>query len=199
MAILRRRWFARALHAALTWIKVHHGRDVKYASRIHLLQEQGMRTKFLTIPLALALMAGAAQADTLVRVTLIDKSGAADASAPRLGMGMHADMSKAKMAINANPDHLRKGVVRFDVTNLASSIVHEVIVARVESGDQVLPYDESRAKVDAEQLYTLGSVNEIAPNKSVSLTLNLTPGKYLLYCNISGHYIAGMWTVIDVE
>ena len=158
-----------------------------------------MKRKFWAVPLALALMAGAAQADSLVRVTLIDKSGAADVSSPQLGMGMHADMSRAKMAINANPDRMRKGAVRFDVTNLASSIVHEVIVARIESEDQVLPYDESRAKVDAEQLYTLGSVNEIAPNKSVSLTLNLTPGKYLLYCNISGHYMAGMWTVINVE
>ena len=29
-------------------------------------------------------------------------------------------------------------------------------------------------------------------------TLTLKPGKYLLYCNLPGHYIAGMWTVIDV-
>ncbi|MFO1033373.1 MAG: sulfocyanin-like copper-binding protein [Hyphomicrobiales bacterium] len=54
--------------------------------------------------------------------------------------------------------------------------------------------------MDAEQLLTLGSVNEIAPNASApSLTLNLDPGKYLLYCNIAGHYAYGMWTVIDVQ
>lgn len=158
-----------------------------------------MKMGRLILPFAFLLTMGTAHADTLVRVTLIDKSGAADSSSPRLGMGMHADMSKAKMAINANPDHTKQGAVRFDVTNLASTFVHEVIVARIESTDQVLPYDESRSKVDAEQLYTLGSVNEIAPNKSVSLTLNLSPGKYLLYCNIAGHYMAGMWTVVDVQ
>jgi uncharacterized cupredoxin-like copper-binding protein len=158
-----------------------------------------MKLKLLALPAALALMSVVAQADSLVRVTLIDKSGAADAGNLRLGMGMNADMSKAKMAVNANPNHVNRGAVRFDVTNLASAIVHEVIVAQINSGQQMLPYDESHAKVDAEQLFTLGSVNEIAPNKSVSLTLNLTPGKYLLYCNIAGHYMAGMWTVVDVE
>lgn len=157
------------------------------------------KTTLLALPLALAMMSATAWADSLVRVTLIDKTGAADGGNLRLGMGMNADMSKAKMAVNANPNHVKRGTVRFDVTNLASAIVHEVIVAQITSEDQMLPYDESRAKVDAEQLFTLGSVNEIAPNKSVSLTLNLNPGKYLLYCNIAGHYMAGMWTVVDVQ
>lgn len=155
--------------------------------------------RMMALPIALALMSGTAWADSLVRVTLIDKTGAADAGNLRLGMGMNADMSKAKMAVNANPNHVPRGAVRFDVTNLASAIVHEVIVAQITSDSQILPYDEGRGKVDAEQLFTLGSVNEIAPNKSVSLTLNLTPGKYLLYCNIAGHYMAGMWTVVEVQ
>ena len=149
--------------------------------------------------LALSLMSGAAWAESLIRVTLIDKTGSADSAAPRLGLGMHADMSKAKMAINANPKTARRGAVRLDVTNLAAQIIHEVIVARINDETQILPYDESRNKVDAEQLLTLGSVNEIAPNASASLTLNLDPGKYLLYCNIAGLYMAGMWTVIDVQ
>lgn len=154
---------------------------------------------YLAVPLALALLSPVAHADSLVRVTLIDKSGSADSSGLRLGMGMNADMSKAKMAISVNPDHAKRGAVRFDVTNLASSIVHEVIVAEINEDTKILPYDESRGKVDSEQLLTLGSVNEIAPNKSVSLTLNLGPGKYLLYCNIAGHYMAGMWTVVEVQ
>ena len=112
------------------------------------------KTTLLALPLALAMMSATAWADSLVRVTLIDKTGAADGGNLRLGMGMNADMSKAKMAVNANPNHVKRGAVRFDVTNLASAIVHEVIVAQITSEDQMLPYDESRAKVDAEQLFT---------------------------------------------
>jgi uncharacterized cupredoxin-like copper-binding protein len=157
-------------------------------------------TKYLAgLAVGLALMTGTALADSLVRVTLIDKSGSADSAAPRLGLGLHADMSKAKMGINASPAVAKRGAVHFEVTNLASSTVHEVIVARITDENQILPYDESRNKVDAEQLLNLGSVNEIKPTGTASLTIELDPGKYLLYCNIAGHYMAGMWTVIEVQ
>jgi uncharacterized cupredoxin-like copper-binding protein len=147
-----------------------------------------------------ALMTTAAEAETVVKVTLIDKVGTADLSkSMNLGMGMKADMKMAKMAININPKTAPHGNVRFNVTNLASNLVHEVIVARITDENQLLPYDQSRNKVDVEGIQTLGSVAEIDPNKSASLTLDLKPGKYLLYCNVAGHYMAGMWTVIDVQ
>lgn len=159
-----------------------------------------LKSHILTTAFALLLMAPGAFADSLVRVTLIDKAGAVDPESPhKLGMGMKADMSQAKMGIKASPAKAKRGAVTFDVTNLASYIVHEVIVVRITDENQVLPFDESRNKVDTESLQMLGSVNEIEPNKMASLTLNLSPGRYLLYCNIAGHYMAGMWTVVTIE
>ena len=139
-------------------------------------------------------------ADTSIRVTLIDKSGTADlGNMPALGMGMKADMKMAKMGININPKTVTHGYVKFDVTNLASNLVHEVLIARITDENQLLPFDQSRNKVDVESLQTLGSVSEIEPSKTASLTLDLKPGKYILYCNIAGHYMAGMWTVVEVK
>jgi uncharacterized cupredoxin-like copper-binding protein len=159
-----------------------------------------LKARILATALAALLTAPAALADSLVRVTLIDKAGAIDPDSPhKLGMGMKADMSMAKMGIKASPSTAKRGAVTFDVTNLASAIVHEVIVVPITDENKVLPFDESRNKVDTDSLQPLGSVNEIEPNKTVSLTLNLGPGKYLLYCNIAGHYMAGMWTVVTVE
>ncbi len=146
------------------------------------------------------LMTTTAHAEAVVNVTLIDKVGTADFSQSlNLGMGMKADMKMAKMGININPKAVPHGGVKFNVTNLASNLVHEVIVARITDENQLLPYDQSRNKVDVEGVQTLGSVAEIDPNKSASLTLDLKAGKYLLYCNVGGHYMAGMWTVIDVQ
>ncbi len=146
------------------------------------------------------LLAPVALAETIVKITLIDKMGNGDLSKPLgLGMAMNADMAQAKMGIAANPKSALPGMVRFDVTNLASGLVHEVQVARINDEAQVLPYDQSRNKVDLEGLQTLGAVSEIMPNKSASLILDLAPGKYLLFCNVAGHYMAGMWTVIDVK
>ncbi len=146
------------------------------------------------------LLAPAAFAETVIKVTLIDKMGSGDLSKPLgLGMGMHADMGQAKMGIAANPKTATPGEVRLDVTNLASSLVHEVQVARITDEAQVLTYDQSRNKVDTEGLQVLGSVAEIMPNKSASLILDLAPGKYLLFCNVAGHYMAGMWATIEVK
>lgn len=60
------------------------------------------------------------------------------------------------------------------------------------------PLDETTQQADEAALQNFGSVKDIDPSKSAALTLELKPGKYLLYCNLPGHYIAEMWTLIDV-
>ncbi len=141
-----------------------------------------------------------AHADAVVNVTLIDKSGLPDLSnSMRFGMGMQGDMKMAKMGININLKVVDRGKVRFDVVNLASKLVHEVIVASIADENRVLTYNSARNKVNEETIKTFGQVSEIGPSKSASLTLELKPGKYILYCNIAGHYMAGMWAVIEVR
>jgi len=149
---------------------------------------------------AAGLTASSALAETVVKVTLIDKMAEGDlGKSMGLGMGLHADMTKAPMGIAVNPKELRPGTVRLDVTNLASSLVHEMQIARITDESEILPYDQSRNKVDQEGLEVLGSVSEISPSKSASIILDLDPGKYLLFCNVAGHYMAGMWAVIEVK
>ncbi len=45
----------------------------------------------------------------------------------------------------------------------------------------------------------LGEVSETAPGKAGTLTLTLKAGKYLLACNIPGHYQLGMHRVLIVS
>jgi uncharacterized cupredoxin-like copper-binding protein len=153
-----------------------------------------------TVAMLAGLLASGAQAETVVKVTLIDKMANGDLSKPLgLGLGMHADMTKAPMGVAVNPKQTTPGNVRLDVTNLASSLVHELQIARINDDNQVLPYDQSRNKLDPEGLEVLGSVSEIMPNKSASLILDLPRGEYLLFCNVAGHYMAGMWATIEVK
>ncbi len=93
-----------------------------------------------------------------------------------------------------------RGKVRFDITNIASKLVHEVILARIADENKVLSYNTVKNKVNEETVVkTLGQVAEIGPSKSASITLELKPGKYILCCDIAGHYMAGMWTVNEVK
>jgi uncharacterized cupredoxin-like copper-binding protein len=140
-----------------------------------------------------------ATAGAVVKVTLTDKGGAMDLSKSMgLGLGMHADM-KAVMGISINPKSVPAGKVKFNVTNSSTATVHEMIVAPIADENVVMPFNANDNKVDEEASHDLGEVSELDPGKSGTLVVDMKPGKYLLYCNVSGHFMAGMWTVLVVK
>ena len=116
-----------------------------------------------------------------------------------LGFAMKGDMSKAIMSIEVDKRQVVRGKVTFDVTNVSKSIIHELIVAPIKDENAAMPYDEKEFKVLEENSTHLGEVSELDPGKKGALTLDLKAGKYLLYCNVPGHYMDGMWTVIEVK
>lgn len=116
-----------------------------------------------------------------------------------LGMAMGGNMDDATMGIDAVPNSVAAGEITFEVTNVSKVKEHEMIVAPVKDESQPLPYDKGRRRVDEDAAGSLGEVSETEPGKSGTLTLTLKPGKYILYCNIAGHYALGMWTLINVK
>ncbi len=141
-----------------------------------------------------------ALAGSTISVKLEDTADGVDMSKNLgLGMGLHGDMTKAVMSIKVANRQAVRGKVTFNVTNYSKTMIHELIVAPVKDENQVMPYDVAAFKVKEEDSTHLGEVSELDPGKSGSLTLDLKPGKYLLYCNVAGHYMDGMWTTIDVK
>ncbi|GAB4363411.1 MAG: hypothetical protein Kow0026_27950 [Oricola sp.] len=147
-----------------------------------------------SLPMLAALPASAA---TTVRVSLWDKPGMDMAT--NLGHGMGGDMSKAAMGITAEPTSAPAGKVTFAVTNTSKDAVHEMIVAPLKAADEKLPYLDDESRVDEETAGHLGEVSELDPGASGALTVSLKPGTYILYCNIPGHYMSGMWTDFTVK
>ncbi|MGB8313810.1 MAG: plastocyanin/azurin family copper-binding protein [Aestuariivirga sp.] len=151
----------------------------------------------LALPLAASLPA---QAATVIKVSLWDKGGMMDMSKNMgLGMGMHGKMEMAIMGIKINKKSVPHGKVTFDVVNDSKETVHEMLVAPVKDENTVLPFVENENRVNEEKSGDLGEVSELEPGKSGSLTLDLKPGNYLLFCNVPGHYTAGMWTMLKVK
>ena len=137
-------------------------------------------------------------AGSTVAVSLWDK-GADTAMGKGMGMGMHGDMAMVTMGIDAKPGTVKAGEVTFKVVNASKDTVHEMVLTPVTNTDALLPYDEANEKVDEDAAGHLGEVAELEPGQSGGLTLTLKPGTYILYCNIPGHYVAGMWTLFTVE
>jgi uncharacterized cupredoxin-like copper-binding protein len=159
--------------------------------------------KKLLLPVAALVMtvaaSGASQATgSVVNVALWDKG--ADAPMPTdLGLGMGGDMSKATMGISATPDSVKPGMVTFEVLNTSKDTIHEMIVAKLADMKKLLPYIADEERVDEDKEGDLGEVSELDPGKSGALRLELKPGTYILYCNVPGHYEAGMWTLFTVK
>jgi len=147
-----------------------------------------------TIALA-ASVTPASAAGYVVKVSLTETTADMDPSM-KLGMGMGGDMSKATMFLKADPATVRAGEVTFEVTNDSKTVVHEMILAAVADTSKKMPYIENENRVDEDKAGDLGEVSELEPGKSGSLKVTLKPGTYLLYCNVPGHYMAGMWTTI---
>ena len=139
-------------------------------------------------------------ADATVKVDLWDKGGMMDLSKSMgMGMGMGADMMKAIMGINIDKKSVPAGKVTFEVTNVAKETLHEMLVSPIANENVVLPFVANENRVDEEASGDLGEVSELEPGKSGSLTLDLKPGLYVLFCNVPGHFMAGMWTTLEVK
>lgn len=98
----------------------------------------------------------------------------------------------------AAPKEVAAGEVRLSVFNEGPD-AHELIVVR--AGSEELPLRKDGLTVDEDRLEPskAGSLEPGAPESVRSLDVHLKPGEYYLFCNMSGHYLGGMHTEIEVK
>ena len=168
--------------------------------------------------------AGAADDNTTIKVALMDMSSVMPAGMMSYGMMgpgmmgqgmmgqgqgmmnpgmmgqgmMGSGMMMGMMSIRLDKPTIKAGTVIFDVTNWSRSIVHEVLIVSVDTQTAALPYDYAQARVPEEQVKVLGEAEDLQPNASKTFEVALTPGSYLLICNVPGHYAAGMVAPLSV-
>ncbi|MFZ1661941.1 MAG: hypothetical protein WAT77_08265 [Paracoccaceae bacterium] len=150
---------------------------------------------------ALVSVQAAVAAETTVTVSLWDKGAESvmmdDAHMAMMGKMQMPD-TMAMMGITIDVATVPAGTVTFNVTNASKDIVHEMVLSPVTAGSTELPYLKDENRIDEETAGHLGEVSELDPGAAGSLTVDMTPGQYILYCNIPGHFIGGMWTLLTV-
>lgn len=157
------------------------------------LSRRSLLISATALPLVAALPAFAG---TTVNVSLWDNPDMDMAMG--LGRGMGGNMAMANMHIKIDQTEVPAGDVTFSVVNDSKGIIHEMIVAPLPAPGEPLPYDAGSGRVEEEVAGSRGEVSELEPGQKGALTVDLKPGQYILFCNIAGHYAAGMWTVITV-
>jgi uncharacterized cupredoxin-like copper-binding protein len=78
---------------------------------------------------------------------------------------------------------------------------HELIVVRTDRPPDKLPLQNDGLTVDEEGpgIDLLDEVAGLDIDDRQTLDLRLTPGHYVLYCNLEGHYLGGMYATLTVR
>lgn len=89
------------------------------------------------------------------------------------------------------------GKITFAVKN-TGTVVHEVVVLRTNVADDKIPPDPATPGKVLED-GSKGETGDMNAGETKSLTVDLTPGNYVLICNQVGHYLLGMHTPFVVK
>ena len=130
----------------------------------------------------------------LVAVSVAAVSGQAFASVPEVVHAKLWNENDGRMGITTDVSRVKAGKIDFEVVNDSKNLVHEMLVIKVGSYGENLPYNAKNASVIEDQTNDFGEVSGLQPGKTGSLAVDLKPGKYLLVCNMPGHYKAHMYT-----
>ncbi len=123
--------------------------------------------------------------------------------------GGTVDVALQEWAIVPAQSTVNAGPVSFKVTNKGPEDEHELVILRTDLGAAALPTNEF-GKVDEDQagMELIGEVEGVEPGAAETATFDLTPGNYVLICNIlqdepdgskEAHYKMGMYTAFTVK
>ena len=179
--------------------------------------DKSLLTRLVPPLIALALL-GVVACQPEVRpgqVTIIGSGGTVSASisASTIGPGMvtpppsgaaQVNVVLKEWSIEVSPATVKAGQVYFLADNQGPLAPHEVVVIKSRAApDKLTAVD---GVVPEQTVNFIGEIGGFAPNTKASGVFNLTPGTYVLICNIvevkagqvESHYLLGMHTVFTV-
>lgn len=154
-----------------------------HASMNHTLMRRALAALAI-VPVAVA--AAGCSTSTTSKASAADKAPAkADAT---------TQVTVGDMYIHPSDASVKAGNVDFAVTN-DGKVVHELVVLKTDAApDSLHVGDNGRISEDA----SVGEVGDIEAGSTKHNVIRLEPGKYVLVCNIKGHYMAGMSAPLTV-
>jgi uncharacterized cupredoxin-like copper-binding protein len=118
--------------------------------------------------------------------------------ARQVSSGPVVSVTERDFQISADAGHVAPGAVVLRIHN-AGPDQHELIV--VPGGSQGLPFrtDGFTVNEEAIQRSELGSIAPQRPGGTEDVRVHLGPGRYLLFCNMAGHFMSGMHAELVVR
>ena len=117
-------------------------------------------------------------------------AGCAGGGPERADRGQVVQVTERNFQIEA-PTHLTAGPVTFQVRNDGPD-EQEFIIAPARPGGLPLRPDGLTVDEEAIEETEPGSLEPAEPGTVRYLHVDLAPGRYIFFCNMEGHYMAGM-------
>ncbi len=122
--------------------------------------------------------------------------------------GDSIDVALSEWLVTADPGSAGDGEIEFRGNNRGVE-THELVVVRAENA-AALPTDDDGAvdETQFEEGVLIGEIEDIEASSSKTVKLDLQPGSYVLFCNITeeesdgtieSHFQKGMHTDFEVE
>jgi uncharacterized cupredoxin-like copper-binding protein len=111
--------------------------------------------------------------------------------------GSEINVTERDFGISA-PKVVQAGSVVLHVENQGPDS-HELVIVRAQSLSLPLRSDGLTVNEEGLQPQTVGVLEGGQPHDVRELDLRLKPGRYVLFCNMSGHYMGGMHTMLVVR
>lgn len=165
-----------------------------------------MRTRFsvrevlLLAAVGVSALALACSGGGGTKETAATPASGAKASSPAAssgGAGGALSVELADFTLKATAASAKAGKVEFTAKN-GGTTPHELVVLKTDVDAGALQKNASGI-VDETKYTVSGKTKEVAAGASEKLDLTLTAGKYVLLCNVAGHYDLGMRTAFTVN
>ena len=111
--------------------------------------------------------------------------------AGRTSSGPSVGITLKDFSIHTSTPSVKAGRIALNVYNQGPA-THEFVVVRTTLPDDGLPIAADGLSVDEDALTGVGEISEVNIWTSDTLDLRLSPGRYVFFCNLDGHYLGGM-------
>lgn len=127
--------------------------------------------------------------------TLKETAGSAEGGSAATGsLSTKLTTTLDEWSIKGDAAAVKSGSVKVTADNVGA-VPHEVVFLKTDTPAGQLKVTNG----EVSEKDSVGDVADIAGGKSKTGTLDLKPGKYVLVCNIAGHYEQGMYTSLVVK
>ena len=108
------------------------------------------------------------------------------------------NVTMKEFSVAADPASTASGQIAFNLNN-EGAVLHELLIIRTEAAQDALPIKSGAVDAENPALDVVGEIRNVAGGDSGETTAPMPAGKYVLLCNIPGHYNAGMHTAFTVQ